>query len=257
MKVVILAGGYGTRINEDSMRYPKPMIEIGGKPILWHVMKYYSSYGYNEFVICCGYMQHLIKEWFADYYLYNSDITLDFTHGNEMTIHRNIAEPWKVTLVDTGIDTMTGGRIKQIEKYVQKEAFMLTYGDMISDVNINELVEYHKQQGKIITLTTVNIGQQFGVLDISKEGKVERFREKNDTDGTLINAGFMVLEPKIFKYIQSDSTIFERDTLERLSTNQELAAYIHKGFWQRMDTQRDLEKLQSLVEKQQVPWKIW
>jgi glucose-1-phosphate cytidylyltransferase len=257
MKVVILAGGYGTRINEESMNYPKPMVEIGGKPIIWHIMKYYSSFGYNEFIICCGYKQHLVKEWFADYYLHNSDVTFDFTNGNKMLVHKNIAEPWKVTLVDTGLNTMTGGRIKQIENYIGQETFMLTYGDMVSNVDINQLVEYHQKQRKLMTLTTVNIGQQFGILDINEAGKVSKFREKNEEDGTLINAGFMILEPKVFDYIKNDTTKFEKDTLSVLSNEKEVSAYIHRGFWQRLDTQRDLEKLENLIETNQAPWKIW
>jgi len=176
MKVVLLAGGFGTRISEESYLKPKPMIEIGGKPILWHIMKLYSHYGYNEFVICCGYKQHVIKEWFADYYLHNSDITFDFTDGNKMTIHNNVAEPWKVTLVDTGLNTMTGGRVKAIQEYIGDESFLLTYGDGVSDVRIDELVEFHKAHGKMVTLTTVNVGQKFGVLDINKENRIDSFR---------------------------------------------------------------------------------
>ncbi|OYP58683.1 glucose-1-phosphate cytidylyltransferase [Lachnotalea glycerini] len=257
MKVVLLAGGFGTRISEESHLKPKPMIEIAGKPILWHIMKYYSSFGYNDFVICAGYKQHVIKEWFADYYLHNSDITFDFTSKNEMTVHKNFAEPWKVTIVDTGLNTMTGGRIKRIKKYVGNEPFMLTYGDGVCDVDIKSLVEFHKKQGKIATLTAVNIGQRFGVLEVGKEGVVETFREKSEGDGSLINAGYMVLNPEIFEYIENDSTIFEREPLEEVAKNGELNAFMHKGFWQCMDTKRDMEKLEQLLADGVAPWKVW
>lgn len=257
MKVVILAGGYGTRINEESLRTPKPMVEIGGKPILWHIMKYYSSFGYNDFVICCGYKQHMIKEWFSDYYLYSSDVTFDFSNSNNMTIHKNVSEPWKVTLADTGLDTSTGGRIKRIESYISNETFMLTYGDMLSDVNIDALLEYHKNHGKLATVTAINIGQQFGVLDIDNSGHIFKFREKNLKDGRLINGGFMVIEPEIFSYLSDDNTIFESKALSALSEKNELKAFLHNGYWQRLDTQRDLEKLKTIYEKNQAPWKIW
>lgn len=257
MKVVLLAGGFGTRISEESHLKPKPMIEIGEKPILWHIMKYYSTFGHNEFIICAGYKQHVIKEWFADYYLHNSDITFDFTSENEMTVHNNFAEPWKVTIVDTGLNTMTGGRIKRIKKYVENEPFMLTYGDGVCDVNLKELVEYHDKHGKIATLTAVNIGQRFGVLEVDKDGTVEKFREKSDGDGSLINAGYMVLKPEIFDYIEGDTTIFEREPLEGVAKKGELNAFMHKGFWQCMDTKRDMEKLEQLLADGQAPWKVW
>ncbi|MBA4686412.1 MAG: glucose-1-phosphate cytidylyltransferase [Candidatus Galacturonibacter soehngenii] len=257
MKVVLLAGGFGTRISEESHLKPKPMIEIGEKPILWHIMKYYSTFGHNEFIICAGYKQHVIKEWFADYYLHNSDITFDFTSENEMTVHNNFAEPWKVTIVDTGLNTMTGGRIKRIKKYVENEPFMLTYGDGVCDVNLKELVEYHDKHGKIATLTAVNIGQRFGVLEVDKDGTVEKFREKSDGDGSLINAGYMVLNPEIFDYIEGDTTIFEREPLEGVAKKGELNAFMHKGFWQCMDTKRDMEKLEQLLADGQAPWKVW
>lgn len=231
MKVIILAGGYGTRISEESHLKPKPMIEIGEKPILWHIMKGYSYYGFNEFIICCGYKQHIIKEWFANYYLYNSDITFDFSNDNQMMIHSNVTEPWKVTLVDTGLDTMTGGRIKRVQKYVGNETFMLTYGDAVSDINVRELVKFHKRHEKIATLTAVNIGQRFGVLGIDGLNNVNSFREKGNGDGDRINAGYMVLEPSIFDWIQGDTTVFEKEPLEIASKNGELKAYLHNGFW--------------------------
>lgn len=257
MKVVLLAGGFGTRISEESHLKPKPMIEIGEKPILWHIMKYYSSFGHNEFIICAGYKQHVIKEWFADYYLHNSDITFDFTSGNEMTVHNNFAEPWKVTIVDTGLNTMTGGRIRRIRKYVNNEPFLLTYGDGVCDVDIDTLINFHKESGKIATLTAVNIGQRFGVLEVDKNGAVEKFREKSEGDGSLINAGYMVINPEIFDYIKGDETIFEREPLEEVSKKGELNAFMHKGFWQCMDTKRDMEKLEQLLADGQAPWKVW
>ena len=212
MKVVIPAGGFGTRISEESQYKPKPMLEIGGKPILWHIMKEYSYYGFNEFVICAGYKQHVIKEWFADYFLHNSDITFDFTSGsNDMIIHNQHCEPWKVTVVDTGLNTMTGGRIKRIQRYIGDEPFLMTYGDGVCDVNIADLVEFHKKHGKIATLTAVMLEQQKGVLDIDRDNSVRSFREKKQNDGALINVGYMVLEPKIFDYIDGDETVFEKE----------------------------------------------
>ncbi|MBO5166229.1 MAG: glucose-1-phosphate cytidylyltransferase [Lachnospiraceae bacterium] len=257
MKVVILAGGYGTRISEESYLKPKPMIEIGGKPILWHIMKEYSHYGFNEFIICCGYKQHVIKEWFADYYLHNSDVTFDFTADNKMTVHNNVTEPWKVTLVDTGLDTMTGGRVKRIEKYVGDETFMLTYGDGVSDVDIADLLAYHREHGKIATLTAVRLEQRFGVLDINDDSRITSFREKSVIDGSRINAGYMVLEPEIFKHIDGDSTVFEKEPLERVAEQGGLMAYKHDGFWQCMDTKREKEKLEALWDSGKAPWKVW
>ena len=257
MKVIILAGGYGTRISEESHLKPKPMIEIGEKPILWHIMKGYSYYGFNEFIICCGYKQHIIKEWFANYYLYNSDITFDFSNDNQMMIHSNVTEPWKVTLVDTGLDTMTGGRIKRVQKYVGNETFMLTYGDAVSDINVRELVKFHKRHEKIATLTAVNIGQRFGVLGIDGLNNVNSFREKGNGDGDRINAGYMVLEPSIFDWIQGDTTVFEKEPLEIASKNGELKGYLHNGFWQCMDTKREKDKLEELWSMGTAPWKIW
>lgn len=260
MKVVILAGGYGTRISEESHLRPKPMIEIGEKPILWHIMKEYSYYGYYDFIICCGYKQHMIKEWFADYYLYNCDVTFDFKAENQMTVHNNVSEPWSVTLVDTGMDTMTGGRIKRIHKYVGNETFMLTYGDAVSDIDINKLLEFHlqqKQRGKLATITAIDVDQRFGVLDISSDGDVKAFREKNDTDKSCINGGYMVIEPEVFDYISDDSTIFEKGPLSTLSAENKLAAYRHDGFWQCMDTKRELERLEDMWQHNNAPWKKW
>ena len=258
MKVVLLAGGLGTRISEESQYKPKPMIEIGGKPILWHIMKEYSYYGYNEFVICAGYMQHVIKEWFADYFLHNSDITFDYSNGKrEIIVHDQYLDKWKVTVVDTGLNTMTGGRIKRIQKYIGKEPFMLTYGDGVCDVNINDLVAFHKAHGKIGTLTAVRQDQLKGVLDIGGDFAVKRFREKKASDGVTINAGYMVLQPEIFDYIKDDTTILEKDPLEKLAEQGELMSYIYDGFWQCMDTKYEMEKLDRMLSEGNAPWKKW
>lgn len=258
MKVVILAGGYGTRISEESHLKPKPMIEIGGKPILWHIMKEYSHYGFNEFIICAGYKQHVIKEWFADYFLHNSDITFDFTEGkNEMTVLNQHTDPWKVTVVDTGLDTMTGGRVKRIQPYVNGETFMLTYGDGVSDVDISKLVRFHKASGKICTITSVVFEQLKGVLDISESDDIRAFREKDDLDGARINGGYMVLEPEIFNYLEDDHTVFEKTPMQRLAAEGQLKAYRHDGFWQCMDTKREMEKLDELLQTGKAPWKTW
>ena len=256
MKIVILAGGFGTRISEESHLKPKPMIEIGDRPILWHIMKSYSHYGYNEFVICLGYKQHIIKEFFADYYLHMSDVTFDLTK-NEMLVHNNVSEPWKVTLVDTGLNTMTGGRVKRIKDFVGDESFMLTYGDGVANVNINELEKYHKAHGKIATMSTYNIGQRFGVLDIDKDNNIQAFREKSNDDGSLINIGYMVLNPEIFNYIEGDSTVFEKDPLETMVKMNQLVAYKHDGFWKCMDTQRDKIQLEEMWQSNNAPWKVW
>ena len=258
MKVILLAGGFGTRISEESQFKPKPMIEIGGKPILWHIMKEYSYYGFNDFIICAGYRQHMIKEWFADYFLHNSDITFDFTRGrNDMIIHDQHCEPWKVTVVDTGLHTMTGGRIKRVQPYIGNETFMMTYGDGVCDVNIAELVKFHKSHGKVGTLTAVMQEQQKGVLDIGGDNAVRSFREKSYSDGAPINAGYMVLEPKIFDYIDGDDTVFERGPLQKLAEEGELMSYRHKGFWQCMDTKNEMEKLEKLLAENRAPWKVW
>lgn len=258
MKVVILAGGLGTRISEESQFKPKPMIEIGGKPILWHIMKEYSYYGFNEFIICAGYKQHVIKEWFADYFLHNSDITFDFTSGsNDMVIHNQHCEPWKVTVVDTGLNTMTGGRIKRVQRYIGNETFMMTYGDGVCDVNISELVKFHRNHGKIATLTAVTLEQEKGVLDIDGDNAVKAFREKSQNDGAHINAGYMVLEPEIFDYIKGDQTVFERDPMETLAAKGELMSYMHKGYWQCMDTKREMDILEKHLAQGTAPWKKW
>lgn len=256
MKVVILAGGLGTRISEESHLKPKPMIEIGDKPILWHIMKYYSHYGYNDFIICLGYKSYVIKEFFADYFLHTSDITFDL-QNNKMMVHNNYSEPWKVTLVDTGLNTMTGGRVKRIQEYVGNEPFMLTYGDGVCDVNIHELVKFHKSHGKIATMTAIQPGGRFGALDIKDDNSILSFREKKQEDGGWINGGFMVLQPEIFDSISGDSTIFERDPLEKMANTNELRAFKHHGFWQCMDTIRDKILLEELLEKNEAPWKVW
>lgn len=258
MKVVILAGGYGTRISEESYLKPKPMVEIGDKPILWHIMKEYSHYGFDEFIICAGYKQHVIKDWFADYYLHNSDVTFDFTAENKLTIHQNIAEPWKVTIVDTGLDTMTGGRIKRIQKYVGDEPFMLTYGDGVCDIDLSELQKFHEAHGQIATLTAVHMDQRFGVLDIDRNSQnVDAFREKSLVDGSRINAGYMVLEPEIFDYIEGDATVFEREVMQKLVADGQLNAYKHNGFWQCMDTKREKDALDAMVAEGRAPWMTW
>jgi glucose-1-phosphate cytidylyltransferase len=257
MKVVILAGGYGTRISEESHLIPKPMVEIGGMPILWHIMKIYSHYGYNDFIVCCGYKQHVIKEYFADYFLYNSDVTFDFTNNGEMSVHSNESEPWKVTLVNTGLDTMTGGRIKRVQKYIGDQPFMLTYGDGVANVDISAVVDFHKSHGHIATLTAVNIGQRFGVLDINEEGVISAFREKSPLDGGRVNAGFMVLEPKVFDFIKDDTTAFEKEPLETCASLGELDAYEHNGFWKPMDTLREKNQLDEMWNDNKAPWKIW
>lgn len=259
MKVVILAGGFGTRISEESYLRPKPMIEIGGMPILWHIMKSYSAYGYNEFIICCGYKQHIIKDFFNDYFLHSSDVTFDFSNStNRLRVHNNMTEKWKVTVVDTGLYTMTGGRIKRIQKYLNPgEPFMLTYGDGVSDVDINALEEFHRSHNRLATITVVNAGQRFGVIKMGKNNEISAFREKRDRDGNPINGGFMVLDPKVIDYIEGDTTVFERDTLERLAKDGELMAYRHDGFWQCMDTQRDKDNLEKIWSGGQAPWKKW
>ncbi len=235
---------------------PKPMIEIGERPILWHIMKEYSHYGFNEFVICLGYKQHVVKEFFADYFLHTSDITFDLA-TNEMIVHNNVAEPWKVTLVDTGLNTMTGGRVKRIRPYVGEEPFMLTYGDGVANVDIPALLTFHKKHGKIATITTVNVGQRFGIIDVGQNGVINAFREKNEADGSLINGGYMVMNPQVFDYIQGDDTVLEKEPLENLARDGQLMAYHHTGFWQCMDTQRDKKRLEDMWNAGKAPWKIW
>lgn len=257
MKVVILAGGFGTRISEESHLKPKPMIEIGDKPILWHLMKYYSSFGFNDFIICLGYKSYVVKEFFDDYYLHTSDITFDFRNGSK-EIHNNFAEPWKITLVDTGLNTMTGGRIKRIKNFIGDETFMLTYGDGVSNVDLDKLLKFHKESGKIATLTAIQPGGRFGMLDINENNSIESFREKSKEDGGWINGGFMVLNPEIFNYINNgDATVFEKEPLEKLAEEGELNAYKHHGFWQCMDTMRDKELLEKLIKEGKAPWKVW
>ena len=256
MKVVLLAGGFGTRISEESHLKPKPMIEIGGQPILWHIMKAYSHYGFHDFVICAGYKQHVIKEYFADYFLHASDVTFDL-QTNSMEVHDNFAEPWKVTVVDTGYDTMTGGRVKRIQKYIGDEPFLLTYGDGVADLNIADLVAFHGRHGKLCTMSATNIGQRFGVLDIMDNGQITGFREKSDSDGSMVNIGYMVCQPQVFDYIEGDSTVLEKKPLENLAKDGQLVAYKHTGFWQCMDTQREKQKLEELWASGKAPWKVW
>ena len=257
MLTVILAGGLGTRIAEENDLRPKPMVEIGGQPILWHIMKYYSHYGFNEFIVCCGYMGHMIKEYFADYYLHSSDITFDFTDGNKMTVHSNVAEPWKVTLVDTGQQTQTGGRIRRIKKYVGDDPFLLTYGDGLSNVDLNSLLNYHKESNCTVTISAIQPGGRFGVLDFNERGDVSGFREKSQEDGGWINAGFMVMEPGVFDYLDSDVCVLENEPFRKLSQEGKMSAYRHHGYWQCMDTQRDRGFLELRWQNNNAPWKVW
>ena len=257
MKVVLLAGGLGTRISEESEYKPKPMIEIGGMPILWHIMKEYSYYGFNEFIICAGYKQQIIKEWFRNYFLYTSDITFDLTEEYKMVVHDKHTEPWKVTVVDTGLNTLTGGRIKRVQKYIGDHPFMMTYGDGVCDVDIRKLLEYHEAQGKMATLTSVMVEQQKGILDVSGDNAVRSFREKSSSDGALINAGYMVLNPEVFDYIEGDQTSFEREPLEAIARQGELMSYRHTGYWQCMDTKKEKETLEKLWAEGKAPWKKW
>lgn len=257
MKVVILAGGFGTRISEESHLKPKPMIEIGGKPILWHIMKMYSHYGFNDFIICLGYKGYVIKEYFAHYFLHESDVTFDFTNNNKQIIHHAHAEPWKVTLVNTGLETMTGGRLKRVKEYIGDDDFMFTYGDGVSNVNIKELVEYHKASDKLATVTSIQPSGRFGALDLDKNNSVKGFQEKPKGDGGWINAGFFVMNSKVLDYIDGDQTIFEQEPLINLALDGELQAFKHEGFWQPMDTMRDNKLLQDLWASGKAPWKTW
>ena len=256
MKVLILAGGYGTRISEESDLKPKPMIEIGGKPILWHIMKHYSSFGFNEFVILLGYKSYVIKEYFANYYLHNSDVTID-TSKKSIEVHNNYSENWKITLLETGLDTMTGGRVKRAKDYIGKESFMLTYGDGVSDVNISELLKFHKTHGKKCTMTAIQPDGRFGALQIESGNQVSSFLEKPKGDGAWINGGFFVCEPSVIDLIENDQTIFERTPLENLAKSNELYSFKHNGFWQCMDTLRDKNNLNELWTKGKAPWKSW
>jgi len=256
MKVVLLAGGFGTRISEESHLKPKPMIEIGELPILVHIMKTYAAHGFNEFIICAGYKQKVIKEYFAHYFLYNNDVTFDF-ENNERVIHKRSKDNWKVTVVDTGLNTMTGGRIKRIKDFVGDEPFMVTYGDAVGDIDITKLVEFHKAHGKVGTMSVYNFGQSKGVIDVADDGQIKDFREKSDVDGALINIGFMVFNPEIFNYIEGDSTVFEQDPIKNLARDGQLMSYTHHGFWQCMDTLREKEKLEKLWNSGKAPWKNW
>ncbi|MDP3399233.1 MAG: glucose-1-phosphate cytidylyltransferase [Bacteroidales bacterium] len=257
MKVLLLAGGLGSRLSEETVLKPKPMVEIGGKPILWHIMKIYSSYGFNEFIILCGYKGYLIKEYFSHYFLHTSDITVDMT-TNSVTHLSNHSEPWKVTLIDTGLDTMTGARIKKVKEYIGGEPFLLTYGDGVSDVNVNDLILYHKSHGKVITMTSVQPEGRYGSLEVSNKNKVLSFQEKPKGDGAWINAGFFVCQPELFDYIpDGEQIIFEREPLERLAKEGQLYTYKHEGFWKPMDTQRDKNQLEELIETKRAPWIKW
>ena len=257
MKVVILAGGFGTRISEESYLKPKPMIEIGGQPILWHIMKCYSYYGFNEFIICCGYRANVIKEYFANYYWYHSDMTFEFKHSNKITVHNNFAEPWTVTVVDTGLNTMTGGRLKRIREYIGNETFMLTYGDGVCDVNLCSLYEFHKSHKKMVTLTAIQPGSRFGTLNIGNSDLVEKFAEKKLDDGGWINGGFMVVESELLEHIEGDSTVLEKEPLEFAAAAENLVAYRYNGFWQCMDTMRDKQYLENLIKEGKAPWVVW
>jgi glucose-1-phosphate cytidylyltransferase len=256
MKVVILAGGLGTRLSEETVVKPKPMVEIGGKPILWHIMKLYSAYGYNDFVICCGYKGYVIKEFFANYFLHTADVTFDMKN-NRMITHQSFSEPWQVTLVDTGDETLTGGRIKRVKNFIGKERFHMTYGDGVADVNIHQLVEFHGENGKLATVTAVQPPGRFGTLEISDEGQVNAFLEKPKGDGGYINAGFFVLEPETLDFIKDDQTIWERKPMESLAKEKQLMAFQHGGFWQPMDTLRDKTHLEDLWASGKAPWKVW
>jgi glucose-1-phosphate cytidylyltransferase len=256
MKVLILAGGVGSRLSEETSLRPKPMVEIGGKPILWHIMKIYSSYGFNDFVILCGYKGYMIKSYFANYYRHNSDMTVDMSN-NSIEYHKTNTEPWKVTLIDTGLETMTGGRIKRAQEFVGQEPFMLTYGDGVADININELVNFHKNHGKAITMTSVQPEGRFGALVINNEYKVTDFKEKPIGDGAWINAGFFVCNPAVFNYLDNDTSIFERQPLENLAKDGELFTFRHMGFWKPMDMLRDKTELEEMWAKNNAPWKTW
>ena len=258
MKVVILAGGRGTRISEESYLRPKPMIEIGGYPILWHIMKYYSHYGHNEFILCCGYMGNLIKEYFANYYLQHSNVTFDFTDNNRAIIHSNVAEPWKVSVINTGLETMTGGRIRRIQPFVRNESFLMTYGDGVSDIDLPALIKQHTNSGKTVTMSATQPGGRFGVLEIDGEtNSVVGFKEKALENKNWVNAGFMLMNPEVFDYIIGDGTILEAEPLERLCADGQLEIFKHFGYWQCMDTQRDKQLLEQQWSSGEAPWKVW
>jgi glucose-1-phosphate cytidylyltransferase len=257
MKVVILAGGLGTRLSEETVIKPKPMVEIGGMPILWHIMKIYSSHGYNDFVVCLGYKGYVVKEYFANYFLHKSDVTIDLKN-NSIEVHESEAEPWKITLVDTGDNSMTGGRIKRIQKYTNDEPFMLTYGDGVGDINIGELVDYHKSHGKLCTVTSVQPSGRFGALDLSSDNQVRSFLEKPKGDGSWINGGYMVCQPGVFDYIEhGDSTVWEQEPMQNIAITGEMKAFKHHGFWRPMDTLKDKHDLNDMWDKGNSPWKTW
>lgn len=256
MKVLLLAGGLGSRLSEETTVKPKPMVEIGGKPILWHIMKIYSYYGYNDFVICLGYKGYVIKEFFANYYLHQSDITFDLTK-NSIKIHHNTAEPWKVTLVETGLNTMTGGRLLRVKEYLKGESFMMTYGDGVADINLDKLIKFHKKTKQIATVTAAQPIGRFGALQIEKNGMVSNFKEKPSGDGNWVNAGFFVLEPEVFDYLDDDSTIFERKPLQNLAIQRQLKAYLHHGFWMPMDKLSDKIDLEKMWNENKALWKFW
>jgi glucose-1-phosphate cytidylyltransferase len=256
MKVVLLAGGLGTRISEETILKPKPMIEIGGMPILWHIMKIYSAHGYNEFVVCLGYKGYLIKEYFNNYFLHRSDVTVDLAN-NSLNVHGSQAEPWKITLVDTGNESMTGGRVKRIKDYIGNEPFLLTYGDGVSDVNITELVEFHKQHGKLCTVTAVQPSGRFGALNLGEDDQVISFMEKPKGDGSWINGGFFVCEPQVFDYIEGDDTTWEKEPMENIAKDREMFTYKHYGFWKPMDTLRDKHELEADWSSGNAKWKKW
>lgn len=256
MKVVILAGGFGTRLSEETTIKPKPMVEIGEKPILWHIMKIYSHYGFNDFIICLGYKGYVIKEYFANYYLHQSDVTFHLSN-NSMQIHHNTAEPWKVTLIETGLNTMTGGRLLRVKDYLNNESFMMTYGDGVSNINILDLVEFHKSTNQIATLTATRPSGRFGALKIEHDNKVSNFQEKPDGDGSWINGGFFVLEPQVFNYLDDDTTIFERKPLQTLAHENQLKAFHHHGFWMPMDKLSDKVDLEKMWNENKAPWKVW
>lgn len=256
MKVVILCGGLGTRLKEETEFRPKPMVEIGGKPLLWHIMKIYSHYGFNDFILCLGYKSYMIKEYFSHYFLHTSDVTFNLKK-NEIKVHSTISEPWKITLVDTGLDTMTGGRLKRIRKYIGGETFMMTYGDGVADVDIKKLLKFHKSHRKLATTTAVQLAGKFGAININKDNAITSFLEKPKGDGRWINGGFFVLEPEVFELLKDDTTVWEREPLENLAKKGQLNAYKHNGFWRCMDTQRDKTELEMLWGGNKTPWKIW
>lgn len=257
MKVVILCGGLGTRISEESHLKPKPMIEIGDYPILWHIMKTYSHYGYNDFILCVGYKGQVIKEYFNNYFLHASDVTIDLKNANKKLVHNHTAEPWTITIVNTGLETMTGGRVKRIKPYVGNEPFMLTYGDGVSNVNLETLSEFHRKHGKLVTVTAIQPTARFGILDMAEDGLVKGFREKPTDDGVWINGGFFICQPEIFNYIESDKTFLEQEPLQNLAKDRQLMAYHHTGFWHPMDTLRDKNHLEDMWKTGNAPWKVW